>query len=72
MKLKEKIINKTKYLGFSGGRLIDSFVFLPSFDLTWMKLYKDKRTYWTLRFSWFFWYISFGQIKKKLKEDGYY
>lgn len=58
-----------KYLGFSGGHLIDGFCILPSLDVSWMTL-KEGR-FWDLRFCWLFWYITFGQIHKKLKKDGF-
>jgi len=60
-----------KYLGINGGHLIESFVITPTFDVSWMTL-KDRKTYWDVRFCWFFWYVTVGQIKKKLKEQGYY
>lgn len=59
-----------KYLGISGGRLIEAFVIIPTFDVTWMTL-KDE-TYRDVRFIWLFWYVTVGQIKKKLKEQGYH
>ena len=58
-----------KYLGFSGGYLIESVCILPSLDVSWMT-FKEGR-FWDLRFCWLFWYITFGQIHKKLKEDGF-
>ena len=58
-----------KYLGIDCGRLIEGFEILPSLGITWMTL--KLNTYYDLRFSWFFWYVTFGQIKKKLKENGY-
>ena len=57
-----------KYLGFTCGRNIECFCLLPSIDINWMPL-KEGR-FWDLRFCWFFWYITFGQIHKKLKEFG--
>ena len=59
-----------KYLGISYGRLIESFGIIPNINICWMTL-KDGR-YWDVQFSWLFWYCTIGQIKKKLKEDGYY
>jgi len=58
-----------KYLGISGGRLVEEFVPLPSCGVRWMTL-KDG-TYVDVMFSLFFWYFTIGQIKKKLKEEGY-
>ena len=58
-----------KYLGFTCGRNIECFCLLPSIDINWMPL-KEGR-FWDIRFCWFFWYITFGQIHKKLKEEGY-
>lgn len=55
-----------KYLGFTCGRNIECFCLLPSIDINWMPL-KEGR-FWDIRFCWFFWYITFGQIHKKLKE----
>jgi len=60
-----------KYLGISGGRIIEGFCILPSINVNWMSLCKDKKTYFDIQFAWFFWYFTIGQIKKKLKEDGY-
>ena len=57
-----------KYLGFTCGRNIECFCLLPSIDINWMPL-KEGR-FWDIRFCWFFWYITFGQIHKKLKEFG--
>jgi len=54
----------------SGGWLIEAFVFLPSFDLNWMKLSNGKSAR-EFRITWLFWYVSFGNVKKKLKEAGY-
>lgn len=59
-----------KYLSVDFGKLIEGFVFLPSFDLTWMTL-KDG-CFYDLRFTWLLWYVTLGTIKKKLKENGYY
>lgn len=56
-----------KYLGISGGRLIESFVIIPSIDITWM--YEGK--YIDVRFSWLFWYFTIGTIRKYLKSRGY-
>lgn len=60
-----------KYLGFDSGWLIESFVIIPTLSVDWMTLFKDKKTYLEVRFCWLFWYVTFGQIHKKLKEDGY-
>lgn len=58
-----------KYLGVSGGKLIEGFCILPSISVNWMTL-KDSR-YYDIQFSLFRWYFTIGQIKKKLKEQGY-
>ena len=58
-----------KYFGFSCGHLIESFCITPTIDVSWMGL-RDG-TYIDIRFAWLFWYITFGQITKKLKETGY-
>lgn len=58
-----------KYLGFSTGKFVEGFNVLPGIDISWMTL-KDGR-FWDIRFSWLFWFITFGQIHNKLKEDGY-
>ena len=59
-----------KYLGIDCGWLIEGFDILPSISVTWMTL--KLTTYYDVRFSWFRWYFTIGQIKKKLKENGYY
>lgn len=59
-----------KYLGIDYGWLIEGFEILPCLSITWMTL-KDGK-YCDVRFSWFRWYFTIGQIKKKLKENGYY
>lgn len=58
-----------KYLGIDYGWLIEGLTILPSIDISWMTL-KDGR-YYDVRFSLWFWYFTIGQIKKKLKEQGY-
>ena len=69
-----------KYLGISGGWIIEGFCILPSISINWMKSLEktnhycvlDKyNTYYDIQFAWLFWYITIGQIKKKLKEQGY-
>ena len=59
-----------KYLGIDYGWLIEGFVILPSFSWNWMTL-RDGR-YYDLTFQWLFWYFTIGEIKNKLKENGYY
>lgn len=59
-----------KYLGIDYGRFIEGFSVLPNIDISWMTL-RDGRFY-DIRFGWLFWYFTIGQIKKKLKENGYY
>ena len=59
-----------KYLGISGGWLTEEFALLPSISFRKMTL-KDG-TYVDLFLCWLFWYCTIGQIKKKLKENGYY
>jgi len=54
------------------GRLVESFCFLPTIDLSWMWAYinrneKPKRVYY-LRFAWFFWYISTDNTGKELEK----
>ena len=58
-----------KYLGISGGWLVEEFVPWPNCGIRWMTL-KDG-TYIDVMFSLFFWYFTIGQIKKKLKSEGY-
>lgn len=58
-----------KYLGIDYGWLNEEFCILPSLSLRWMTL-KEGR-FVDLTFFWLFWRITFGQIHKKLKEDGY-
>ena len=68
-----------KYLGISGGWLIEGFCILPSINISWMKSLQKKpfivldkyETYYDVQFAWLFWYFTIGQIKKKLKENGY-
>ena len=59
-----------KYLGIDYGWLNEEFVPWPNCGIRWMTL-KDGR-YLDIMFSLWFWYFTIGQIKKKLKEDGYY
>ena len=59
-----------KYLGFDYGWLTEEFVPWPSCGIRWMRL-KEGR-YWDIMISLWFWYFTIGQIKKKLKENGYY
>lgn len=59
-----------KYLGISGGKIIEGFSILPYINVNWMTL-SDGR-YYDIQFGLFRWYFTIGQIKKKLKEDGYY
>lgn len=55
-----------KYLGIKGGKLIESFTFLPGISLAWMTI--DGKTYYDLQFSWFSWYFTIGEIRKKAQE----
>lgn len=59
-----------KYLGIDYGKFIEGFEIIPSISITWMTLVDGR--FYDVRFSWFFWYFTIGQIKKKLKENGYY
>ena len=58
-----------KYLGFTCGWLFEEFCILPSLSIRWMTL-KDGK-FWDITLCWMDGYITFGQIKKKLKENGY-
>ena len=68
-----------KYLGISGGWIIEGFCILPSINISWMKSLRRKPTlvldkydtYYDVQFAWLFWYFTIGQIKNKLKEQGY-
>lgn len=60
---------KMKYFGISCGWLIEEFVLFPYCGIRRMKI-KDG-TYIDVMFSIFFWYFTIGQIKNKLKEQGY-
>ena len=55
-----------KYLGIDYGRIIEGFVILPSFGLSWITL--TDGCYYDLTFQWLFWYFTVGEVKKKLKE----
>jgi len=59
-----------KYLGISGGHIIEGFYITPGIAITWMQ--EKDRKYWNITFSWLFWYFTIGEIRKKLKEHGYY
>ena len=59
-----------KYLGISGGWLMEEFVLIPCISFRKMTLKDGAYIYMFL--SWLFWYINIGQIKNKLKENGYY
>ena len=67
-----------KYWGISYGRLVEGFTFLPTINLNWATLQVNNKLpgnynrYYDIQFAWFFWYVTFGQLKNKLKEDGYY
>lgn len=67
-----------KYWGISYGKIIEGFSVFPSVSVSWATLkVKDKlpgnyNRYYDIQFSWFFWYVTFGQLKNKLKEEGYY
>lgn len=58
-----------KYLGISGGWLIECFSVLPGISYSWMRTNKDFC--WSLQFAWLWWYFDIGTIHKKLKEQGY-
>ena len=60
---------KMKYFGISGGWLIEEFVLFPYCGIRRMKIKDD--TYIDVMFSIFFWHFTIGQIKNKLKEQGY-
>jgi hypothetical protein len=59
-----------KYLGISKGKYVEGFAVLPSIDVSWMRLWDNDR-YWDVTIGWLFWYVTIGQIHKKLKENGY-
>ena len=56
-----------KYLGITCGRLIESFVIIPSINVTWMS-YKLK-TYYNINIAWLYWYITIGQVHKLIKNE---
>ena len=43
------------------GHLIESFAFIPSISLNWMKT--THGTAFEIQFTWLFWYINFGNVK---------
>lgn len=57
---------------FDCGRLIETFVFLPSINYNWMKVCfkysEEPELKWELVFSWLFWYISIGNVKINLEK----
>ncbi len=59
-----------RYLGISYGKIIEGFAFIPSISLNWATLRNKK--YYDIQFAWLFWYFTIGQIKNKLKKEGYY
>ena len=56
---------------FNGGHLIECFCITPSINFNWMHKTTTTPMSWELNFSWFFWYISFGNVKVNLKKAGY-
>ena len=65
-----------KYLGISGGKIVEGFSILPSINLNWAVSYSRKENkyhkIYDVQFSWLFWYFTIGQVKNWLKENGYY
>lgn len=74
-----------KYLGIDYGRIIEGFCLLPSINLNWGRFedeifllgngLKSKgkfKKYYDIQFAWLWWYFTIGQIKNKLKMNGYY
>lgn len=67
-----------KYWGISYGKIIEGFSVFPSVSVSWATLrvkYKlpvNYNRYYDIQFAWLFWYVTFGQLKNKLKEEGYY
>ena len=70
-----------KYLGITGGRIIEGFSVLPSIDLTWAifedetfllgtsrlkKANKKYKKYYDVQFAWLFWYFTIGCIHKRI------
>ena len=60
---------KMKYFGISCGWLFEEFVLFPYCGIRWMKM--KEGIYIDIMFSIFFWHLTIGQIKNKLKEQGY-
>lgn len=58
-----------KYFSIKFGKLIEEFSIFPSLSVRWMTI--DNVTYYDLFVTLFKWYGQIGQIKKKLKEQGY-
>lgn len=67
-----------KYWGISYGKIIEGFSVFPSISVSWAflqvnnKLPENYKRYYDIQFTWLFWYVTIGQIKNKLKEEGYY
>lgn len=67
-----------KYWGVDYGRIIEGFSVFPSISVSWAtlqvinKLPGNYKRYYDIQFAWLFWYVTFGQLKNKLKEEGYY
>ncbi len=67
-----------KYLGISYGKIIEGFDIFPTISVSWAtlkvndKLPGNYKRYYNIQFAWLFWYFTIGQIKNKLKEEGYY
>lgn len=59
-----------KYLGISGGRIIEGFSIIPSININWMWV-NDHTKIYDVQFAWLFWYFTIGQAHKWLKENGY-
>ena len=62
-----------KYWGISYGKIIEGFIIFPSVSVNWAifqvndKFPGNYNRYYDIQFAWLFWYVTFGQIKNKLK-----
>lgn len=67
-----------KYWDIDYGRIIEGFCLLHSINLSWAilqvnnKLPGNYNRYYDIQFAWLWGYFTIGQIKKKLKMNGYY
>ena len=58
-----------KYFGIDYGWIVEGFTFIPSITLNWATI--ENKKYYDIQFAWLYWYLTIGQIHKKVKEFGF-